>query len=135
MQSFALNAILMLATIAFSTGTQAQTTYRCANSYSQTPCPGGVAIDATDARTPAQKAQADQASKRDARIAEAMEKARLQQEARDLADNTPPLKPAPPASASKSAKWKPTKTPHAKGPAKKKKTAKPISEDKSAAKP
>ena len=135
MQSFALKAIFLLAVIAFSTGAQAQNTYRCGNSSSQTPCPGGVAIDATDARTQAQKAQTDQASKRDAQIAAAMEKARLQQEAKDLADNTPPVKPTPPASASKSRKWRPTKTLLAKGPVKKKKTAKPIDEDKSAAKP
>lgn len=137
MQSFALNAIFLLATIAFSSGTQAQNTYRCGNSYSQTPCPGGVAIDATDARTQAQKAQTDQASKRDAQIAAAMEKARLQQEAKDLAANTPPVKPATPASASKARKKKPSKIVFVKAPVekKKKKTPQPIAAEKNAGKP
>lgn len=137
MQSFALNAIFLLAAIVFSNGAQAQNTYRCGNSYSQTPCPGGVAIDATDTRTQAQKAQTDQASKRDAQIADAMEKARLQQEAKDLAANTPALKPAPPASASKARKKKPSRVLFVKAPVekKKKKTPPQIAAEKNANKP
>ena len=72
----------------------AQKIYRCADSYSHTPCPGGILIDVADKRTSAQKAQTDAASNRDAQSADAMEKARLQQEQKDLAANTSLAKPA-----------------------------------------
>ena len=101
MPSLALNASFLMAVCAFSSAAWAQNTYRCGDSYSQTPCPGGVIIDTTDKRTQAQKVQTDKASQRDAQIAAAMEKARLQQEAKDLAANTPAVKPATPASARK----------------------------------
>lgn len=137
MPSHALNAIFLVAVIAFSTSAQAQTTYRCGDSYSQTPCPGGVIIDTTDKRTHAQKVQTDMASKRDAQTAAAMEKARLQQEAKDLAANTPPVKPATPASASKARNKKTSKILIGKAPVekKKKKTPKPSSEKKLPANP
>lgn len=137
MQSFALNAIFLLATILFSTGAKAQNTYRCGNSYSQTPCPGAIIVDAADTRTQAQKAQTDQASKRDAQIANTMEKARLQQEAKDLAANTPAVKPAAPASASKARKKKPSKILFVKAPVekKKKKTPQQLAAEKNANKP
>lgn len=60
---------------------QAQSVYRCGNSYSQTPCPGSMPVDVADDRSKTQKAQADAASQRDRRTAEAMEKSRLKQEA------------------------------------------------------
>ncbi|MDD5335447.1 MAG: hypothetical protein PHS32_17070 [Rhodoferax sp.] len=137
MPSHALNAIFLLAVILFSTGAKAQNTYRCGNSYSQTPCPGGVIVDAADARTESQKAQTDKASKRDAQIADAMEKARLQQEAKDLAANTPAMKLAPPASASKARKKRPPRVLFVKAPVekKKKKTPPQIAEEKNANKP
>ena len=55
----------------------AQTVYRCGNVYSQTPCTGGVALDASDTRTPTQKAQADAAATQTARSGDKMEKDRL----------------------------------------------------------
>ena len=55
----------------------AQTVYRCGNVYSQTPCAGGVALDASDTRTPTQKAQANAAAAQAARTADKMEKDRL----------------------------------------------------------
>ena len=94
MQSHTLNAIFSIAIAVLSTGALGQTVYKCGNTYSQVPCPGGVVVDVTDKRTSAQKAQTDLATGRDARTADAMEKARLQQEKIDLAANTPPTKAA-----------------------------------------
>lgn len=84
-----LNAILFMACCALSTLATAQITYKCGDSYSQTPCPGAVVIDTADNRTAEQKLQADSATGRDARIAAAMQKTRLEQEKRDLAANKP----------------------------------------------
>ena len=53
------------------------------------PCPGSVALEVSDARTPTQKEQTDLAASRDARMADAMEIARVQQEKLDRANNTP----------------------------------------------
>jgi hypothetical protein len=44
--------------------------YRCGNSYSATPCSGGVAVQAADARTEAQFREAKDAHRRDAALAE-----------------------------------------------------------------
>lgn len=93
MQSRTLNAIFSIAVCALSTGATAQNIYKCGDTYSQLPCPGGVTIDAADQRTSAQKTQADLATRRDARTADAMEKARLQQEKIDSAANTAPAPP------------------------------------------
>ena len=101
MSSLALKALRLLAVSALSMTATAQVTYRCGNSYSQTPCPDAVIIDTDDKRTREQKAQTDMATQRDAKTANAMEKARLQQESKDLAANTPALKASSPASASK----------------------------------
>lgn len=75
-----LNALVLMVLYVGSTAANAQQVYKCGASYSQTPCPDGVVIDATDARTKEQKKQADLATERDERMAAAMEKARLQQE-------------------------------------------------------
>lgn len=74
-------AILLVALSSLTQGAHAQTAYRCADSYSQAPCPGGVAIDAADSRSNSQKAQTDAATARDIRTAESLEKSRLKQEA------------------------------------------------------
>lgn len=73
-------AIILMACCALSTRAAAQNAYRCGNSYSQTPCPGGVPVDADDSRSKAQKAQSESVVKRDLRTADSMEKNRLQQE-------------------------------------------------------
>ncbi|MFZ4481676.1 MAG: hypothetical protein ACOYNZ_17480 [Rhodoferax sp.] len=99
MSALTLSALLLIAVSAVSTTAAAQDTFRCGNSYSQTPCPGAVMVDTEDPRTGAQKRQADQATQRDARVASEMEKARLQQEARDLAASKPAPKASNPASA------------------------------------
>ena len=106
MPRLTLTAALSCALAALPGLATAQLSYKCGNSYSQTPCPDAVVLDKTDQRTSAQKAQADQATQRDARLASTMEKARLQQEAKDLAANTPATKASRPASASKPSKDK-----------------------------
>jgi hypothetical protein len=61
------------ATAAFRTAPEpapaAPGVYRCGNSYSDAPCPGGRQIDADDGRTEAQKRQAEQAKMQQARLA------------------------------------------------------------------
>lgn len=89
MPNHTLIATIIIAACALSTGARAQNVYKCGTSYSQTPCPGGNVIDPTDERTSAQKKQTDLATGRDARLAASMEKARLEQEKKDLAANTP----------------------------------------------
>ena len=74
--SLVLSAGSLLATPA-----PAQTIYRCGNSYSQTPCAGGSAIESGDSRDRTQKAQTDAAIRRDLKTAEALEKNRLKLEA------------------------------------------------------
>lgn len=71
----------------------AQNVYKCGEGYSQSPCPGGVAID-PDRRSPVQKAQADAATARDAQTARSLEQNRIKQEAAARAANTPARQPA-----------------------------------------
>lgn len=78
--AFVLVALVSLSTIALS-AEPGKTAYRCGNSYSQVPCPGGKAIDTADARSKDQKAQADATNTRTQRMADAMEKSRRQREA------------------------------------------------------
>lgn len=70
-------AVLLLAGNAAGPNAIGQNVYKCANVYSQLPCPGAVAVDASDSRSPAQKAQTDAAAAQSARSAEKMEKERL----------------------------------------------------------
>ena len=103
MPSLFFNAFFVLLSGVLAGAAAAQPAYRCGNSYSQTPCPQAVIIDDADQRTPLQKAQADKATVRDARTANAMEQARLRQEAIDRANNTPPASKASAAKRAASA--------------------------------
>ena len=51
--------------------------YRCGNSYSSKPCPGGTAVDAADPRSAAQQREAREASQRQADLARQMKADRL----------------------------------------------------------
>lgn len=73
--------LLVLTALVLGAGLQAQTVYRCGDSYSQTPCPGGSTVDATDRRTPEQRKAHEAAVKRDKRTGDALERARLKEEA------------------------------------------------------
>jgi hypothetical protein len=65
-------------------GAQAQDrVYRCGadgRSYSQGPCEAGHGVDVADARSAAQAAQARQVAQRDARLADRLQRERLQAE-------------------------------------------------------
>lgn len=64
---------------------QAQTIYRCGadgRSYSQTPCSGGAAVDASDARSDRERREARAVAEADQALADRMERDRLQAEAR-----------------------------------------------------
>lgn len=78
-------AITFIATCAISTGASAQKVYKCGSTYSNIPCADAVVVNTDDARSKAQKTQSDKATVRDTQTASAMEKERLQQEARALA--------------------------------------------------
>jgi hypothetical protein len=80
-------ALFLIALCVVSTWANGQNVYRCGNAYSQKPCTDGVAVDVQDTRTPEQKAQSDALTKRDLAAANAMENARLKEEAQQRADN------------------------------------------------
>ena len=84
--------ILVALAAAWGLPSPAQPVYRCGDSYSQQPCPGGRQVDTQDSRTPAQRAQTDEAVKRQAVVADQMEKARLKEEARPASLGLPPPK-------------------------------------------
>jgi hypothetical protein len=67
---------------AAAAGATAEEIYRCGTSYSNKPCPGGQQVQAADPRSASERAQAGEAAKRDAKAADAMEKARLKEEAK-----------------------------------------------------
>ncbi|MBI2750959.1 MAG: hypothetical protein HYX43_16960 [Burkholderiales bacterium] len=93
-------AIFLIAVCTITTRAGAADVYRCGSSYSQTPCPDGARVDVQDARTAAQKAESDAAIRRDTSTANAMEKARLKEEAKVQAANA---KAAAPSKAKKKA--------------------------------
>ena len=69
---------------------QAQNVYRCGDSYSTQPCPGGTLVPTDDPRSAAQRAQTDAATRRDAKSAQVLEKERLQQEGKPAQATIPP---------------------------------------------
>ncbi len=75
-------AATLFATAMVGPQVSGQTVYRCASMYSQTPCPGAVIVEASDSRTPAQKAQTDAATAKAAESADKMENDRLAMEKR-----------------------------------------------------
>ncbi len=85
--SVAMAAILFIACCAFSTGAFAQKAYRCGNSYSQSPCPGGNAVDTSGSQVRAEAKKSQNEADRSAKAADKMEKSRLAQEKRDRANN------------------------------------------------
>ena len=107
-RSISLAGLLAMAT---SLPLSAQNVYRCGDTYSQQPCPGGSSVPVADPRTAAQKSQADAVIRREAQSAQAQEKARLQREAQGPAVSVLQPSPAAPAPA---AQDKPPVTKHKK---------------------
>ncbi len=83
---------VLLAAAAWFLPAAGQTIYRCGNTYSQQPCPGGAPVQADDPRSAGQRAETGQAAQRDGRAADAMEKARLKEEAKPVAAYIPAAK-------------------------------------------
>ncbi len=90
-------AALLLALAALWAPAQAQNVYRCGESYSNTPCPGAKVVPTDDARSPAQRAQTDAATRRDARSAQVLETERLKEEGKPAQAIIPAAKPEPAA--------------------------------------
>lgn len=88
-------AIFLIAAGVAAERAGAQNVYKCEGGYNQQPCPGGKALPVDDARSEAQKKQAGAAAVRDARLADAMEKERLKQEAKPVSSYVPPPQFAP----------------------------------------
>jgi hypothetical protein len=99
-------AMLVAAAGASTAGAQV---YRCGDTYSQQPCPGGTKVDVDDKRSADQRAQASEAAKRDAKSADAMEKARVKEEAKPAPVGMPPVKAAPAPEDRKPSTAKPKK--------------------------
>jgi hypothetical protein len=55
--------------------------YRCGQTYSQSPCPGGKLIESADPRSAAQRAEARRVAEREKKLADQMERDRLGQSA------------------------------------------------------
>ena len=87
----------------------AQTVYRCGNAYGPMACPEGRAIDADDARTNAQRAEALRLAADERRRGDDMERARLRREAaiRPALASALSLAPAPAATAAPTKKASP----------------------------
>jgi hypothetical protein len=84
-------ATILIAASPLSLGAAAQNVYKCGAAYSQQPCPGGNAVAAGDPRSAEQKAQAGAAARRDARLADSLEKDRLRQDAQAAPAHVTPL--------------------------------------------
>lgn len=80
-------ATIFIALCAISTGATGQNVYRCGNAYSQKPCTDGLVVNVKDARSSEQKADSDALTRRDSATANALEKARLKEEAQQRAEN------------------------------------------------
>lgn len=73
-------AMFFIAFNALMTATNAQTVFKCGESYSQSPCPDGKALKVDDTRDPTQKAQTDEATRRNTHLANTLQKERVSQE-------------------------------------------------------
>jgi hypothetical protein len=93
----AAGALLLVAAF---TQAQAQAVYRCGNAYQAQPCADAKPVDTGPGPTPAERAQAAANTRRDAQLADALQKDRLRQEAQ--AGNAfyvqpPPFEPEKPS--------------------------------------
>lgn len=98
MTKLRLFALFFIATWVGFTWAAGSNVYKCGSTYSQTPCDGAVAVQVDDARSKEQKLQSDAATVQQGKTANAMEKARLKQEAQAAAQSKP-TKPSTKAAA------------------------------------
>jgi hypothetical protein len=80
MRSLIQGVIFFAAAGSFTTGHSGELVYKCANHYSQQPCPGGVLIDVGDPRSDDEKQQAERRIRQETKTAETLEKTRLLKE-------------------------------------------------------
>ena len=86
--------IALAFTAALASTAGADTIYKCGASYSNTPCEGATTLQPVPMRSDANAAKAaDDMTKRQAKLGDAMEKARLKEEAKPVAVYIPPPKP------------------------------------------
>lgn len=88
--------IAALSLAALSAAAAAQTIYRCGDSYGPQPCTGGKAIQAEPPPTAAERGRSTAATERDAKLADDLEKERLQREAQPAQLYIPAPKFEPP---------------------------------------
>ena len=93
MTKLRLFALFLIAPLSGFTWASGPIVYKCGSSYSQIPCDGATPLKMDDSRSKAQKLQSDADVAQQRQKADAMEKSRLQDEAKALADNKPPAKP------------------------------------------
>jgi hypothetical protein len=72
-----LPTLFLIAGSACISGLQAQTVYKCGNTYSQVACPDAKTVQVDDKRDTQQKQQADAVTQREAELAKSLEKERL----------------------------------------------------------
>jgi hypothetical protein len=70
--------------------TVAQPVYRCGSTYSQTPCPQGKIVAATDVRSAAERAEASRIAANEGKLAADMRNDRLADEAASISANGRP---------------------------------------------
>jgi hypothetical protein len=75
------STLVALLLLGLAATAQGQTVYRCGNSYSQQPCPGGSTVDATDSRSPEQRKAHEASVKHEKRVADTLERTRHKEEA------------------------------------------------------
>jgi hypothetical protein len=98
-------ASIFVVCVSLSTAARSQTVYRCANTYSQTPCEGAQTIDVSDPLAATQMQTSGKATKRDQIQAKTLERARLAQDraiSKSSSATQPPKSPEPVASGSES---------------------------------
>jgi hypothetical protein len=101
--------LILAAALAAAPWAQAQTVWRCGNSYGEQPCAGGAPVTASDARTPAQAAGSARVAREDWALAERLRRERLAQEKDAPRALVIGGVPAAPASAHKAGKKKTAK--------------------------
>lgn len=99
MKTVALAAVSAALLVLAAAPAAATPIYRCGQTYSQTPCPGGRLIDAGDPRSAAQQAEAREVAARERALAAELQRDRQDQEAAPRAqaagfDSRPPPKAA-----------------------------------------
>ena len=87
MTKLRLFALFFIATCAVSAWAAGSNVYKCGSTYSQTPCDGAVPVRVDDTRSKEQKSQSDADIVQQGKTANAMEKARLKEEARAIAQS------------------------------------------------